>query len=252
MRVASIVLALAVSSLAVGNVLAEPGKKCARTIRPEHRAYGYAAGHRPVGPHGRSKGETRGTEAGIRAEAQGDLPGQAGRLDPRAEAGPQRRARRCEGGPRRRPEAGQRPQGHCRRGQPSAEQKAKLAKLAKAAATLRAKVREKALSILTPEQVAELKQSKKTHRKAHQASGSPSAPAEKTPADKPPAGQAPAERRQPDSEVSSRPPSRRAAASRQSDKAGLLTGPAFFMRGGRVAVRSSAFIDVHKSNATSV
>ena len=43
----------------------------------------------------------------------------------------------------------------------SAEQKAKLAKLAKAAATLRAEVREKALSILTPEQVAELKQSKK-------------------------------------------------------------------------------------------
>ncbi len=194
MRVASIVLALAVSSLAVGNVLAEPGKKCAADNQ-------------------------------ARSAARMDMLRDIGRLDLTADQKAKLAELKQEYGPKLKeicqarqavltPEqkqarkdvlsaakaaraAGQKP-GNVRKAiaaavNLSAEQKAKLAKLAKAAATLRAEVREKALSILTPEQVAELKQSKKTHRKAHQASGSQSAPAEKAPADKTPAGQAPAE-----------------------------------------------------------
>jgi Spy/CpxP family protein refolding chaperone len=76
----------------------------------------------------------------------------------------------------------------------SAEQKAKLAKLSKAAATLRADARAKALSILTPEQLAQLKELKKARHKAHQAGGSQPAPAENAPTEKAPTDKAPAEK----------------------------------------------------------
>jgi Spy/CpxP family protein refolding chaperone len=72
----------------------------------------------------------------------------------------------------------------------TADQQAKMAKLDKAAATLRAELREKALAILTPDQVAELKQLKKArHHKAQPASGSQPAPAGQAPAGQAPAGQ---------------------------------------------------------------
>jgi Spy/CpxP family protein refolding chaperone len=69
------------------------------------------------------------------------------------------------------------------------DQKAKLAKLDKAAATLRAERRAKALAILTPDQIAQLKQLKKArHNKSQQNGGSQTAPAGQAPAGQAPAG----------------------------------------------------------------
>jgi Spy/CpxP family protein refolding chaperone len=164
MRVVSVVLALAISLLTVGNALADTEKKCARKGHAQ-------SAERREGFGGLSRLNLSADQQAKVAELKKEYGPKFKEIweAKKAILTPEQKKARDEAisAAKAAKAEGKKP-GNVRKAIAAAvnlspEQQAKMAKLDKAAAELRTEVRTKVLAVLTPEQVAQLKEMKKAH-----------------------------------------------------------------------------------------